>query len=355
MTDNITAFLNNDVSCVKTEESAVYSHHRDEGRPHALSRYNLSDKREEFSSSTREDVTMECENLDVFLPSYVEKFVCNKCAKSFVTHKMLTDHQKVHSGEWSYDSDICQAPLTRNSVQQRRQKVHVGGQLVFSCDKCNRLFDSYLGSQIHKGHCGKVSKSCYCDELGIPCLFKNRNRNQQRHVQKAKLPFCCCICGKCFRLRKSLTNHVVTHSLERPYNCAECGQGYKCRMGLIRHMAVHTNIKSYTCGRCSRDFLRKHDLKLHMLTHSEERPYTCNECGRGFKSRQVLIDHCATHNVIKSFFCKSCSRGFRSRRAVYDHMCAHSKVKKFTCKECSRGYKCRKAFKRHVNNHAIGK
>ena len=65
--------------------------------------------------------------------------------------------------------------------------------------------------------------------------------------------FCCNDCGKGFRLKHHLQNHVK----------------------VCKKININSEIRSFICKHCPKKFKLKHHLEAHKITHKE---YKCNSC-----------------------------------------------------------------------------
>ncbi|XP_055342693.1 zinc finger protein 853-like isoform X6 [Paramacrobiotus metropolitanus] len=58
----------------------------------------------------------------------------------------------------------------------------------------------------------------------------------------------CDTCGRAFKSRSHLVDHMRTHTGERPYRCELCGNTYRHRTSLKGHMNSHTGAKPHKCA-----------------------------------------------------------------------------------------------------------
>uniref|UniRef100_A0A3Q3EXU6 C2H2-type domain-containing protein n=1 Tax=Kryptolebias marmoratus TaxID=37003 RepID=A0A3Q3EXU6_KRYMA len=109
--------------------------------------------------------------------------------------------------------------------------------------------------------------------------------------------FFCSFCGKEFKQRKKLTQHIRTHTDERPYSCKWCEKSFHQSAHLIAHVRIHTGERPYACSFCDKRFKDLHTQKRHIRSHTGERPYSCQSCGERFRRRENLVVHMRTHRA----------------------------------------------------------
>lgn len=74
--------------------------------------------------------------------------------------------------------------------------------------------------------------------------------------------------------------------------CGYCGKTFKYRFTLTEHIASHEGRDRYYCDMCDRGFQRKAHFEGHMNTHMNRRPHHCEFCGKSFAYKQALRSHC---------------------------------------------------------------
>lgn len=51
---------------------------------------------------------------------------------------------------------------------------------------------------------------------------------------------------------------------EKPYRCPECNQTFRIKKTLTKHMVIHSDARPFNCQHCSATFKRKDKLKYHV-------------------------------------------------------------------------------------------
>ncbi|XP_072522634.1 uncharacterized protein [Salminus brasiliensis] len=103
--------------------------------------------------------------------------------------------------------------------------------------------------------------------------------------------FCCRFCGKPFKSRGQLKQHLVVHQKERPYRCDLCGKCYSYAQVLEIHYRTHTGERPYHCRFCGRCFRQRSHLNDHERIHTGEKPYSCSVCGKRFVQSSQVKKH----------------------------------------------------------------
>ena len=85
-------------------------------------------------------------------------------------------------------------------------------------------------------------------------LFHIQETPQALHV--------CDICGKGFKRKSNLQEHIPTHSDTRTFLCTICGRYLKTDNSYRRHMVYVHGVK-YTCVVCRKDFSSQLGMQIH--------------------------------------------------------------------------------------------
>ncbi|VDN56713.1 unnamed protein product [Dracunculus medinensis] len=83
--------------------------------------------------------------------------------------------------------------------------------------------------------------------------------------------------------------------LLRMHECQQCGKRFKARGGLQQHIRIHSNDRPYQCRFCPKRFTQKSHVDQHERIHTGSKPFSCQICGRAFRQRSQQLGHEATH------------------------------------------------------------
>lgn len=164
------------------------------------------------------------------------------------------------------------------------------GMDTYHCVKCNKVFSTPHGLEVHV-----------------------------RRSHSGTRPFACDICGKTFGHAVSLEQHTHVHSQERSFECRMCGKAFKRSSTLSTHLLIHSDTRPYPCQFCGKRFHQKSDMKKHTYIHTGEKPHKCQVCGKAFSQSSNLITHSRKHTGFKPFSCELCTKGFQRKVDLRRH------------------------------------
>ncbi|XP_053523647.1 zinc finger protein Gfi-1b isoform X2 [Artibeus jamaicensis] len=209
----------------------------------------------------------------------------------------------------SYSHSYRQAPSTMQSAFLERSVSLYGSPLVpsaeppldfslryspgldtYHCIKCNKVFSTPHGLEVHV-----------------------------RRSHSGSRPFACEVCGKTFGHAVSLEQHTHVHSQERSFECRMCGKAFKRSSTLSTHLLIHSDTRPYPCQFCGKRFHQKSDMKKHTYIHTGEKPHKCQVCGKAFSQSSNLITHSRKHTGFKPFSCELCTKGFQRKVDLRRH------------------------------------
>ncbi|RWS13696.1 hypothetical protein B4U79_00865 [Dinothrombium tinctorium] len=133
-----------------------------------------------------------------------------------------------------------------------------------------------------------------------PFLHNAQNVDTSAHHTNDGLVFSCIKCDKMFSTPHGLEVHVRrSHSGKRPFACELCNKTFGHEVSLTQHRAVHTTEKTFECKQCGKSFKRSSTLSTHLLIHSDTRPYPCQYCGKRFHQKSDMKKHTYIHTEPK--------------------------------------------------------
>ncbi|XP_078465397.1 zinc finger E-box-binding homeobox 2 isoform X1 [Lampetra planeri] len=122
----------------------------------------------------------------------------------------------------------------------------------------------------------------YCDR-GYKRLTSLKEHIRYRHEGRAEgdAPLVCPLCpGSAFATRAQLDRHTSTHARQQDVSAQNAGH------------------RKFKCGECGKAFKYKHHLKEHLRIHSGEKPYECPNCKKRFSHSGSYSSHISSKKCI---------------------------------------------------------
>ena len=136
--------------------------------------------------------------------------------------------------------------------------------------------------------------------------------------------FKCSQCNKCFQMKRSLLQHMLTHSRDKPFQCSKCDRSFRLKKFLLQHIVIHSEDKPFECSQCDKIFRLKSHLQEHIPSHSQKKPFHCFKCEKKFRLRSHLQQHIRMHLENKPYKCEICGRDFNLRNNLEQHLKTHT-------------------------------
>ncbi|XP_056879973.1 zinc finger E-box-binding homeobox 2-like isoform X3 [Takifugu flavidus] len=121
----------------------------------------------------------------------------------------------------------------------------------------------------------------YCDR-GYKRVSSLKEHIKYRH-EKNEESFSCSLCSEVFTSRTQLERHTSTHKAS--------GE----QLPLLNEAAANRKFK---CSECGKAFKYKHHLKEHLRIHSGEKPYECSNCKKRFSHSGSYSSHISSKKCI---------------------------------------------------------
>ncbi|CAG0897464.1 unnamed protein product [Cyprideis torosa] len=225
----------------------------------------------------------------------------------------------------SYECIICHA------------KNHIQAQ---ECEQCKKKFSSV---KAYRAHLRLIHRK----PVVIPCKICSKvfstSANLQRHISSIHSnyrPYSCNICGASFVERRTLAEHVTTHTGNKPFVCKHCNERFSQKSSLRAHIEIHLMSKQHLCPTCGKSFRQATQLATHIsrshATSVTDKKYLCSHCPAKFGVKADFHRHLRQHSESPAFVCDICRKGFTRRQGLQEHMNIHLGVKPFQCPVCSK-------------------
>ena len=235
-----------------------------------------------------------------------EKIECPICGKMVLKYKRKT-HEKIHDNQKIWYCD----------VKECSEKFSV-----------KRLFEDH-----QKKEHGKTTMCSICQFQAIcPSEY-------DRHMLKHDEPSICCNeCGKLFKTKQGLENHMKLHRNMFNFKCTECEKSF-VSIGLRTSHIKHVHMDSqFSCSFCGKLFRYKANMEWHTAIHTGEKKYNCKFCDRAFRTPKLRKDHGNIHLGIRPYECKECPKKFTKSGGLHVHMKRHRNQKDHVCDNCNKGF-----------------
>ncbi|ETN66449.1 hypothetical protein AND_001765 [Anopheles darlingi] len=198
-------------------------------------------------------------------------YKCATCGSSFPKAYLLRAHESLHVQE---TCPICKKVLSSNHAL----KVHISqmhtNDTHHICATCGKTFRTKISMDRHMK-----------EHLGLPCEEK---------VQ-------CAQCNKWFHGKHNLKKHVRFKHTEvgQLFRCEICQHESPNSRALSYHkQRVHVE-ENFACEYCGKRFKRKLYLREHVASHTGNPLYTCNICGLKFNSHANHFTHRKTKHPVE--------------------------------------------------------
>ncbi|XP_030620653.1 PR domain zinc finger protein 10 isoform X1 [Chanos chanos] len=172
---------------------------------------------------------------------------------------------------------------------------------------------------------------------------------QHLFIRKSFRPFKCSQCGKAFREKEKLEQHLRYHGRDScRLSCEVCGKGFLSTAALDEHLQQHAEQRSYSCLYCAETYERLDLLKEHVTVHLVNGRYACPSCKKSFTDFIQVKKHVRSFHSEKIFQCTECDKAFCRPDKLRLHMLRHSDRKDFLCSTCGKQFKRKDKLREHM-------
>uniref|UniRef100_A0A8C3ECP9 PR/SET domain 10 n=1 Tax=Corvus moneduloides TaxID=1196302 RepID=A0A8C3ECP9_CORMO len=201
----------------------------------------------------------------------------------------------------------------------------------------------------HEGSTVPTQSTMTADDMRRAKRIRNAAL-QHLFIRKSFRPFKCLQCGKAFREKDKLDQHLRFHGREGncPLTCDICNKGFINSSALESHMKFHMDQKTYSCIFCPESFDRLDLLKDHVAIHVNDGYFTCPTCKKRFPDFIQVKKHVRSFHSEKIYQCTECDKAFCRPDKLRLHMLRHSDRKDFLCSTCGKQFKRKDKLREHM-------
>ncbi|XP_068028448.1 PR domain zinc finger protein 10 isoform X9 [Anomalospiza imberbis] len=201
----------------------------------------------------------------------------------------------------------------------------------------------------HEGNMVPTQSTMTADDMRRAKRIRNAAL-QHLFIRKSFRPFKCLQCGKAFREKDKLDQHLRFHGREGncPLTCDICNKGFINSGALESHMKFHMDQKTYSCIFCPESFDRLDLLKDHVAIHVNDGYFTCPTCKKRFPDFIQVKKHVRSFHSEKIYQCTECDKAFCRPDKLRLHMLRHSDRKDFLCSTCGKQFKRKDKLREHM-------
>ncbi|XP_062364780.1 PR domain zinc finger protein 10 isoform X5 [Cinclus cinclus] len=276
----------------------------------------------EFVNQKIHDITEEERKV---LREQEKNWPCYECNRRFVSSEQLQQHLNSHDEKLDFFS-------------RARGRGRGRGKRRF-------------GPGRRPGRPPKFMRMEVTSENGEKCGEGTQNAALQHlFIRKSFRPFKCLQCGKAFREKDKLDQHLRFHGREGncPLTCDICNKGFINSSALESHMKFHMDQKTYSCIFCPESFDRLDLLKDHVAIHVNDGYFTCPTCKKRFPDFIQVKKHVRSFHSEKIYQCTECDKAFCRPDKLRLHMLRHSDRKDFLCSTCGKQFKRKDKLREHM-------
>ena len=138
------------------------------------------------------------------------------------------------------DCSLCRQSFSSTKALRHHMKTHTG-ETGWACEKCSKVLSTRTMLNLHMASCGKPNKQHNCQACD-----KGYSTKQAlvAHIKAKHSPppttkeLTCPVCGKLFKVLKTMREHVATHKGPFPCPVVGCTDGsFSLPKRLNRHLA----------------------------------------------------------------------------------------------------------------------
>ncbi|XP_062564829.1 oocyte zinc finger protein XlCOF6-like isoform X2 [Armigeres subalbatus] len=284
----------------------------------------------------KEEITVEEPQLTEVTLGPVERkplVKCQQCEKSFLKRAALYQHVKRMHLATKLSCDVCGSEFANTDrLGYHKRTAHKSPQL--QCPQCPKKFALPNGLKHH--------------------ILTHSAPKKDRRPE-------CEICGRKFKSRVRLQQHMERKTVHMERKCPVCEMVILGYERFEEHMSTHPKppktphrLKDFkvACRYCdhkttSRSLLRKHNDECH----AEEKTVRCRICFVCCNGKELFEQHIREQHEGKQRQCDICLEGFVELAELDEHKEKCLGRQLFQCTFCQINYVKQEALTKHIENH----
>lgn len=305
------------------------------------------------------------------------EFKCSVCNKQFKREQSLQEHMIVHSGIRNFKCNVCGKDFGRkSSMRGHIQKIH-GMRIdnperkkqerrdprTYQCYICKRIINVF--PNLLK-HLALHDRSLTCETCNVTCMsWQQLVVHRKIHTETGGRDYICTECGKSYRSRSSLKEHMDKHIGYKKFICDVCGKAFNRMNTLKVHRRIHANVDedsddnkskprkvnpiTYQCYMCKKFLCNIQNLLTHVANH--DRSLSCDICAKSFSTWSSMVTHKKRHTDPKQFMCTYCGNSYHTNNELMIHNNSHTGLRPFKCTECDKDFARESTLRAHKRIH----
>ena len=145
--------------------------------------------------------------------------------------------------------------------------------MEFKCDTCRAVFSTQKSLQRHirAQHLGQVHTCIHCDRQYIYVSDKTKHERSCTGKQIKCQQHICDFCGRIYKYKQGLDNHIQAQHMNITYPCSICGKTFKYPWDRTKHEKTicKAEKKTHKCSTCTKEFSSIDAMNRHKITHQK--------------------------------------------------------------------------------------